>query len=83
MDLAGRDENGKMQFPLITLPTAESAGSFDRWNDPPIHGCTGDTMCSDLVRILEFWMQEDPLRQWVRHSELEFDYSHLLDREEL
>ncbi len=49
---------------------SEPFGSTLHYGDPPHHGCTGDTMnCQDL-RILEFWARDTPFA-WTRHPELE------------
>ena len=39
------------------------------YGDPPIHGCTGDTMnCWDL-RVIQFWKKDD--FNWIRDHDLE------------
>jgi hypothetical protein len=61
------------------MPTTFYGGSFDTWGDPPIHGCSGDTMWSGLNGIVEFWIKETSqypyIQEWIRHPEYEFDYS--------
>lgn len=51
------------------------------YGDPPIHGCTGDTMNSEGLRIVEFWRKGQKQREpdffkWVRVPELEGSISH-------
>jgi hypothetical protein len=67
------------------LPSKEDASWFDQWGDPPRHSnshgdCSGETMCSEFVKINEFWMKDrenksPTFMDWVRHPEYEFDYS--------
>jgi len=40
------------------------------YGDPPIHKCTGDTMTSDFVRVIEFW-QRNGYGDWKRNRRLE------------
>lgn len=57
-----------------------SAGVFDRLNglapakwhygDPPIHGCVGDTMNCEDLRIVEFWTRKGT-DDWKRREEFE------------
>lgn len=56
-----------------TLPTAGDIGSF-HYGDPPSHshdgvGCTGNTMLSESIRVLEFWQSD--WCKWVRRPEYE------------
>lgn len=87
MDRMQRNQAGKMELQKIVFPSAESAGGFDAWGDPPRHShwegaCAGgDTMMSELVRIAEFWSrdhdrQSKTFLEWVRRPQYEFDYSH-------
>lgn len=39
------------------------------WGDPPNHGCVGDTMNCEDLRVLEWW--EKPDFDWVRVPEME------------
>lgn len=40
------------------------------YGDPPRHGgCTGNTMTSEEIQVLEFWARID--HQWVRKPDLE------------
>lgn len=42
------------------------------WGDPPAHGCVGDTMTSESVRIAEFWKRSPvPFSGWERKTEYE------------
>lgn len=53
-----------------------------RWHygDPPIHGCTGDTMnCEDLA-VLEVWRKNRDLEQWGWERQPEFEGA--IDQEE-
>lgn len=54
------------------LPTADKINWF-HYGDPPRHGCIGDTMNVDTLKVIEFWQKQFPLR-WVRRPDLEFDY---------
>jgi hypothetical protein len=40
------------------------------YGDPPIHGCVGDTMNCDDLRVIAFW-KRDMAHEWVRVKELE------------
>jgi hypothetical protein len=63
--------------PAGVMPTARSIGDF-HYGDPPRHGCIGDTMNVDTLRVIEFWSKglsiEVPSLQWTRRPELEFVY---------
>lgn len=50
-------------------PSAHAAHGHAEWGDPPRHGCVGDTMTSESVRIVEFWKNE--ALGWVRAPEYE------------
>ena len=39
------------------------------YGDPPIHGCAGDTMNCDDLKVVEFWVKED--FEWKRKKEFE------------
>ena len=45
------------------------------YGDPPRNDCcdAGPSMNSESVKILEFWVNEDPLHEWTRHPEFEID----------
>ena len=43
------------------------------YRDPPYHGCTGDSMLSVTLRVIEFWRRE-PQFQWARAPELEIPF---------
>lgn len=47
--------------------------SKDTWRlhygDPPIHGCVGDTMNCDDIKVIEFWQKEN--FGWKRKKNLE------------
>lgn len=55
-----------------TLEERVRDGSI-HYGDPPAHGCIGDTMNSIPERVLEFWSQPDPLKDWTRAANLEVD----------
>mgnify|MGYP000063990483 CR=1 FL=1 len=59
------------------MPTADAIESF-HYGDPPRHGCIGDTMNVDTLRVIEFWsrgyLEEEPYTGWTRRPELEFTY---------
>lgn len=39
------------------------------YGDPPRHGCVGDTMNCDDIRVLEYWRKES--FEWARVAEFE------------
>lgn len=39
------------------LPSREDVESF-HYGDPPRHGCVGDTMNCDDIRVVEFWRKD-------------------------
>jgi hypothetical protein len=55
------------------LPTADSIRGF-HYGDPPRHGCIGDTMNVDTLRVIEFWQREAVAHDWTRRPEFEFRY---------
>ncbi|AEG14358.1 hypothetical protein Desku_0752 [Desulfofundulus kuznetsovii DSM 6115] len=60
---------------LSVLPGVDKPGAFC-YGDPPRHECIGDTMSSDVCRIVEFWERSQGTRwKWVRRREYAFDYS--------
>jgi hypothetical protein len=50
-----------------------SSASTICYGDPPNVGCcpAGPTMCSDGVRILEFWLKDRKYSAWIRMYDLE------------
>lgn len=60
----------------IVFPTKIDEGSFG-YGDPPVHGCSGDTMMSTPVMIIQFWERKS--LEWSRNKELEFDYDEVND----
>lgn len=69
-------KEGKYTERKIAPPTADEGFYL---GDPPRHNCTGDTMCSDTLAIVEFWQKDEDREsktwlEWVRHSEYEFNY---------
>jgi hypothetical protein len=61
------------------LPT-KSGKWFYHYGDPPNHGCVGDTMNSEPIRVLEFWHKED--FKWVRDVSQEIEWESDDDRKE-
>lgn len=59
----------------VPLPTLEPG--FYHYGDPPPHGCVGDTMNCEDLRVLEFWTKRwsapdaDTFKEWVRLPEQE------------
>lgn len=47
----------------IVWPTDDDAGSF-HYGDPPPHGCIGDTMNCETVKVLAVWENRDPRVGW-------------------
>lgn len=43
------------------------------YGDPPVHGCIGDTMNCDDIRIVEFWRQNDKT-DWERVKKFEREF---------
>lgn len=42
------------------------------YGDAPIHGCSGDTMLSDAIRVVEYWAKDEATgHEWQRFPELE------------
>lgn len=54
----------------IQYPTPSETMSF-HYGDPPIHGCVGDTMNCETIRIWQFWHRHS---EWARLPEYEFAY---------
>jgi hypothetical protein len=46
-------------------------GDFN-YGDPPDHHCTGDSMGSVPMEIVEFWKRNLETQEWVRDSNYEF-----------
>lgn len=46
-----------------SFPSVEKGSASFHYGDPPIHGCTGDTMNVECVRVMEFW-RKDYSRSW-------------------
>ena len=44
------------------------------YGDPPIHHCTGDTMTSDSIRIVEFWERDKKTLEWKRNKKFEIKF---------
>jgi hypothetical protein len=57
----------------FVFPTPEGIGAF-HYGDPPIHGCTGDTMNCDTVRVVEFWRRDASRFAWARDDVYEISY---------
>ena len=85
-----RGPEGTHVFREIMFPNAEDPGDFDAWGDPPRHChmegtcAAGDTMSSEFVRIVEFWIRDEDrshetFMEFVRHPEYELDYSAQLE----
>jgi len=55
----------------VWFATERATPKNSHYGDPPIHGCTGDTMNCDDLEVLEVWNQESKSWEWVRHPELE------------
>lgn len=55
------------------LPSAKGIKSF-HYGDPPVHGCVGDTMNVDTVKILEFWQKAENLN-WKRNKKIEDSFN--------
>lgn len=49
--------------------TADEVAAL-HFGDPPAHGCIGDTMNCDDLRVLEFWHRNEDF-EWVRLPALE------------
>lgn len=70
------DENGKNAKPKGGLPKEGDAGEFG-YGDAPWHDfdggfdgqCSGTTMTTDTVRVLQFWHRPD--HKWTRSKEHE------------
>jgi hypothetical protein len=59
------------------LPTPENPGSFG-FGDAPYHGedgCTGQSMTTEVRRVVQFWIRDGSWMGWQRHPEFEFSYS--------
>jgi len=41
------------------------------YGDPPLHGCTGDTMNCIDIEVLEFWQRKDFGKEWKRLKSFE------------
>lgn len=54
------------------LPTKDNMHVYWHYGDPPFHDCIGDTMNSEIVKILEFWTRNYDIEDgWVRKKEYE------------
>jgi len=74
VDLDGLECFRWNQRGVSVLPTDEEAGVFC-YGDPPRHDCVGDTMLSDVCRIVEFWERSQETGwEWARRREREFVY---------
>lgn len=70
----GRCEHGGTVIKTV-LPTVANPG-FVWWGDAPSHEvsggrCAGNTMSSELVRVVEFWECTGQMPEWTRVSKLE------------
>ena len=41
------------------------------YGDPPIHGCIGDTMTTDTIRVIEYWIKNEKSFNWERKTDQE------------
>jgi hypothetical protein len=68
-------QNCQMRFPVeMHHQIIRSRGAGDlkenialktlHYGDPPIHDCTGDTMNSIPLKVLEFWMRKRPPKEY-------------------
>lgn len=57
---------------IAPLPSHDGWTSF-HYGDPPSHSCTGDTMNSEPVRVVEFWQRID--FEWQRNKAEEIVWS--------
>lgn len=76
MDLIRDTRDGDPIPAAPVLPTAEHAGWFcfgdAPWHEAEHGQCSGTTMSTGVLRVVEFWAREH--FEWVRHPEYEFTY---------
>ena len=72
------DSEGKNGRPIEDLPDFTSPNCFG-YGDAPWHTiegspCSGTTMTTEIVAVVEFWRREDGEYEWKRDSAHEFEY---------
>lgn len=69
----GDDVALMMADPSYTLSGLISHGTI-HYGDPPCHGCVGDTMNCEDIRVLEYWHRgQDTEHEWRREEGMEIE----------
>lgn len=63
--------NRHLANPIEPLPT-KVGPNYYHYGDPPNHGCVGDTMNSEPIRVLEFWHKENCYFVRIKEQEIEW-----------